>query len=1646
MEQYKAPLPSTRTLSCAFAGFLASLLCTAYVAAADIVISASGIQSALKSAIEITADPTGQIIYLGDTGRIVITYQNHVGAINYTGKENLEIRGWNWENLNTNDNVFTTLMRDVSGNFATLITAQKASQTYDILSGYRQSFEGTTWKLTEAETYWNTLSQIKGDATLRDLSGLTNPSTDLRLGDDNKWFSTESGANPGSGPHPYSTASTGKHFSVSHIHFDDVTVRYYPHVANSRYVNGLIGTNHNARESVSMGDITGNAFTNIDIALWSNVDTDYLAGGGIIGIRATGEFPVAGQSVIRADATMGLVSGNIFDGISIMATNATGDDFTLRPVTGFTSSYLEGGGLVGVNAATSPDMTTPTPRTVYGHAIMDGLTRNYFTDIHIMSNDVFLGGGLVGLNNNSKTWDHTVFASLPLAEGNVFGNGDGVRSGANSTFDINVEIAFSLRGGGVLGLNGLSAARMELGKLKNNAFAGISVQTGSYLRGGGIVGLQTNDGEHKEVFYGRSGTGTAPDPFVYFPVVPSSYIGDIYVWDHVGDTWKDIGPYVGGSAAFNPLKYDTPDSATATLQRAEGNLFLNQRIVVGSYLHGGGVVGVRGNYGEASLGILVVTDPENPTAADGLVGNVFKGIDVVVGSNSHMPDTVTGDNPVGKFLYGGGIVGVSGYDTATLAMAQGNYFEDLTVTVQSIQGSGDTGKAELYGGGFIGVDAYVKDGHADSAATIGIIEGNTFIGTNDENKPNVHANRLFGGGIIGVSNDSMTAQILTVKNKNTFTNMVVKTDAELVGGGVIGAWSDENTGAANSLAKASIKEVDENTFTGMRISAGAYLEGGGIIGVRSNNDASIDKIRNNSFFNNSIEVGTYLDGGGIIGATGCEKGATWIGLIESSTFSRNTVSTGNDVAATCKNLFGGLVYSYGLDDAMEIRNSLFLDNTFTAKNGGTVFGVVTVDTGANTSNTDGHVLNVTATNGGKTVFNANKVIGGIGEYNSLYFGVIPDPITNAIDFADANAKLIVAPDTGGIVALYDPIWVNQKNDSANYTFNMEVNGAGHFIWGGNNDMQTDGDAGTITFAAGSTTTILDGRTRGPNGTQFQLEHEGVQLGEYVPAAERYTMTLDAKHFTVDLKQGALLIIEGHNYWNLSDNDSNGDPVAQLNGRMHFNLNNTTVYKRGDIPDDRLVDHTSNTDYNRALLTIEVPEHGLSMVDLTNSKVSLSPVSVEVGRELGDGDRFYLIEVINGWNGFQGNSSLNDPNETFTSAESGTANFTDEVKVLSGVTKSYNFIIDKNLDNDPNNPRGTGLGGHNGAYNVNGEWDIATRYFVARLESGGGPGVFAPVPSVVTFLHNDPPRFSLFDTLYGDSCNPCDAARNPSNWVRTPFVETQGVWYRDDTGNDSYADVQGAKFQGGLVAQRHACDGKVIFGAFVDAGDGNYNSFNPIGGLDELLPTSYRARNDIEYLGGGVLLQRAWNSGFRWDTVFRGGNVKEEFYSSDLAGFTAEGEPVFYKMNRAYWGTDMGLNCRMQLNRRSTFDISGRYSWMMVNGKRVVLSTTEDVHFDSIHSHRLTVGGRWTVEHNPALSWYVGTAYRHELDGRARARVEDSDGSDIVLTGGTLRGGTGSGEVGLLIRPYDRFQLTTGLEGYVGRREGCSVFAAAAWRW
>lgn len=131
--------------------------------------------------------------------------------------------------------------------------------------------------------------------------------------------------------------------------------------------------------------------------------------------------------------------------------------------------------------------------------------------------------------------------------------------------------------------------------------------------------------------------------------------------------------------------------------------------------------------------------------------------------------------------------------------------------------------------------------------------------------------------------------------------------------------------------------------------------------------------------------------------------------------------------------------------------------------------------------------------------------------------------------------------------------------------------------------------------------------------------------------------------------------------------------------------------------------------------------------------------------------------------------------------------------------------------------------------------------------------------------------------------------------------------------------------------------------------------------------------------------------------------------------------------------------------RSSLDLYTRYFWTR-QGSDSVTVVDDPIRFESADSHRWRAGARFsralTMEKGAAATIYIGVAWEHEFDARARASAYGYD-----LDTPDLTDGTGIGEVGVSFRPSAASSLSIdfGVQGYVGVRRGVSGSLQGRWK-
>ena len=269
-----------------------------------------------------------------------------------------------------------------------------------------------------------------------------------------------------------------------------------------------------------------------------------------------------------------------------------------------------------------------------------------------------------------------------------------------------------------------------------------------------------------------------------------------------------------------------------------------------------------------------------------------------------------------------------------------------------------------------------------------------------------------------------------------------------------------------------------------------------------------------------------------------------------------------------------------------------------------------------------------------------------------------------------------------------------------------------------------------------------------------------------------------------------------------------------------------------------------------------------------------------------------------------------------------------------------------------------------------------------------------------------------------------------------FGALSGGSLRYNTG--SHLDMNSLSLLTGLAWGIDLAPGRLTLGAFFEYGNGSYDTHNSFTNA-----ASVDGDGNAYYLGGGILARMDFvNTGpgrFYAEASGRAGKTHNEYDSSDLRD--AAGRKADYDSSSPYYGLHFGTGYVWNINDAATLDLYGKYFWTRQQGDSVGLSTGEHLSFDDINSSRLRFGGRFAYILNEHVAPYIGAAWEHEFDGKARART---NGFDIDAP--NLRGNTGIGELRLSLTPSADLPLTVdlGVQGYTGKHEGVTGSLMVKW--
>ena len=1199
----------------------------------------------------------------------------------------------------------------------------------------------------------------------------------------------------------------------------------------------------------------------------------------------------------------------------------------------------------------------------------------------------------------SPVSNNTVILSGGSVGGDILG---GANNGAVT--DNNVSISgFGSVLGSVYGgygaaegtVNGNDVSIFDSGSVTGNVLGGYSRSVNSHVIGNTVT---ISGGTVRDIYGGQSGKGNALNNSVTLDGAASQanviYGGRV----EQGTARENAVVMKNGSVTLGIFG----GIATADGGQAQDNHVTMSGGAVGEHLIGGYVQNGSG----AATGNSVIFNGGSVTE------NVYGGRSV---NGPAQNNSVTMTNGSAKWLLGG-------YSNS--GDASGNRVEVSGGTLSGGVNGGETTSGNATGNSvdFSNVTAtYVQGGYSGSGSATGnslalhsgTVQNNAFGGYVDSGSGEASDNSVtFNGG--SVTNNiygGMSAAGLAQNNSVTMTNGSAKW--------LLGGYSANGNVIGNSI------NVSGGTLTG--VSGGESNSGSATGNIVSISGGTVQSNVNGGF----VASGSGKATGNIVNISGNADLSTATvagGISSSDAFTGNTLNKNSDAAVHIARNFASVNFGYSGN-----ANIGELDSTPT----GSALSGVTVNTNANNVSFDGVISgsgSITKAGAGTLILSGTNTYSG---GTTISAGTLKGNIASGTDLSIADSAIYdgdnKARSVGGLNGAGKILNTNgltvQSGDFAgiidNSNTSLTKTGAGTLTLTGNNaytgsttisDGTLKGNIASGTDLSIADSAIYDGDNKarsvgGLNGAGKILNTNGltVQSGDFAGIIDNSNTSLT--------KTGAgTLTLSGTNtYTGMTTVRSGTLALGSDLTSNQLTLYGGTVFDRGS--------HNHNLDNGILSVNGANSQNAMYKGDLSARNATLnfiSPVhpTQPLLRVTGDADVSGSTYNV----GLSGGTSL-AAGSTLTLLEVGagkmlTANNLRKGGgiVQIGSTVAHDITTDVALDP------------------TTGRLNAVT----AQVSPGRATDQSKALPK--GFLGGLALNLQGADLVAGRGMDSAVRASSGTDDAErhgfAGFGALSGGSLRYNTG--SHLDMNSLSLLTGLAWGIDLAPGRLTLGAFFEYGNGSYDTHNSFTNA-----ASVDGDGNAYYLGGGILARMDFvNIGpgrFYAEASGRAGKTHNEYDSSDLRD--AAGRKADYDSSSPYYGLHFGTGYVWNINDAATLDLYGKYFWTRQQGDSVGLSTGEHLSFDDINSSRLRFGGRFAYILNEHVAPYIGAAWEHEFDGKARART---NGFDIDAP--NLRGNTGIGELGLSLTPSADLPLTVdlGVQGYTGKHEGVTGSLMVKW--
>lgn len=257
---------------------------------------------------------------------------------------------------------------------------------------------------------------------------------------------------------------------------------------------------------------------------------------------------------------------------------------------------------------------------------------------------------------------------------------------------------------------------------------------------------------------------------------------------------------------------------------------------------------------------------------------------------------------------------------------------------------------------------------------------------------------------------------------------------------------------------------------------------------------------------------------------------------------------------------------------------------------------------------------------------------------------------------------------------------------------------------------------------------------------------------------------------------------------------------------------------------------------------------------------------------------------------------------------------------------------------------------------------------------------------------------------------------------TPFAAVGANNMRYETG--SYVDSKGWGINVGMARELTYKKSVLTIAPLIEYGRSSYDSY---------LDSGTHGSGKQQFLGVGAIVRQDFTKGPYVEGSLRAGRMKGDYNSGDMN--------ASYDTASNYFGLHLGVGKIVNLDKKNKLDIYGKLFYTKQAGDDVKLSTGAVYNFEAIDSVRTRLGSRWTAELAKNSNLYVGLAWDHEFDSKARATYKG-----FSTPTPSMKGDSCLLELGWQVKPKETSPLSINLNltGWCGKQKGVQFGAGFEW--